>query len=143
MTEYAEHIDLTQPCTTVGWINKENGYAAVSVRNADGKLRRMLAHRATYIRAFGSISEGYQIDHCCHRRACSNIAHLEAVTPCENQRRAAEHRGDTAQHGTRSRYVGNVQRPGCRCLECKEAQRVYSEQYRAARKPTTTETDAA
>jgi hypothetical protein len=55
----------------------------------DRETRRLtMAHRWYYERARGPIPEGMQIDHLCNVKACVNVAHLEAVTPQVNSRRA-------------------------------------------------------
>ena len=46
------------------------------------------AHRSAYRALVGEIPTGLVLDHLCHVRACCNPAHLEPVTPEENQRRA-------------------------------------------------------
>jgi hypothetical protein len=68
-----------------------------------GKLRRkdgiyISAHRHYYEMTYGPIPKGFHVDHvrkrgCIHRHCC-NPAHLEAVTPAENARRAERHKLD-------------------------------------------------
>lgn len=50
--------------------------------------KRLRAHRYCYERSFGPIPDGSHIDHLCQVTLCVNPAHLEAVTPEENLRRA-------------------------------------------------------
>src|SRR5688500_6362748 len=49
------------------------------------------AHRVSYEHFVGPIPDGMQIDHLCRNRLCINPAHLEPVTPLENQLRRADH----------------------------------------------------
>lgn len=49
---------------------------------------RLAAHRWAYQRWVGPIPDGYEVDHLCCVTRCVNPAHLEAVTPQENKRRA-------------------------------------------------------
>lgn len=50
------------------------------------------AHRFAYEYYVGPIPDGLQIDHLCRVHNCVNPAHLEPVTPAENQRRGREAR---------------------------------------------------
>jgi len=54
-----------------------------------GNARGTTAHRFAFQLAGGKIPKGYEVDHLCRNPACCNPAHLEAVTPQENKRRAS------------------------------------------------------
>ncbi len=64
---------------------ENTGYGRIS--RGRGRADRDLAHRWMYKRLVGPIPESLQIDHLCRRKRCVNPAHLEPVTPAENQRR--------------------------------------------------------
>lgn len=57
-------------------------------RKGYGEMR-LSAHRWAYERWTGTIPKGLYLDHVCRNRGCVNPAHLEAVTQCENTRRAS------------------------------------------------------
>lgn len=54
----------------------------------DDERRSVRAHRWSYEHFIGPIPDGLVIDHLCHKPACVNPAHLEAVTQWENLMRS-------------------------------------------------------
>lgn len=49
-----------------------------------GGGRMVRAHQYAYVRAYGSIPEGLEVDHICEQRDCQNPRHLRAVTHQQN-----------------------------------------------------------
>lgn len=90
-----------------------------------------LTHRVAYVIAHGDIPDGLQIDHLCRVRACSEITHLEAVTPAVNTSRTAPYRvistscwrGHPLSEDNVRRYNGS--------RFCKECDRIRGREYRA------------
>ena len=71
-----------------GHRNVRTGYGVVGRGD-----RLILVHRFVYELVREAIPEGAHVDHLCRVRACCNPAHLEIVTPAENNRRALAARG--------------------------------------------------
>lgn len=57
-----------------------------------GPLRRHYGmrsvHRIAFVRAYGQVPEGKEVDHKCNVRCCFNADHLQPLTHAENMRRA-------------------------------------------------------
>lgn len=53
-----------------------------------GKGRHVQSHRFSYLRAYGEIPPGMELDHLCRIPSCVNPEHLEPVSHRENLRRA-------------------------------------------------------
>lgn len=82
-----QYVDTSGDCWEWGGFIGPWGYG---VFQFDGRAQG--AHRIAYGYHCGPIPDGLHIDHLCRNRSCVNPSHLEAVTPAENNRRAAAYR---------------------------------------------------
>lgn len=82
------YVDKTDNCWLWTGSLTYDGYGIFRDNN-----RRTGAHRFAHEYHVGPIPEGLHIDHLCCVRNCVNPAHLEPVTPKENDRRARERAG--------------------------------------------------
>lgn len=95
-----------------GWTGSRN-------RKGYGLMLGNAAYRATYEWFVGPIPRGFEVDHLCRNTGCVNPAHLEAVTPQENRRRAVLARAGRCKYGhaiTERMYEG---KPWACCRECR------------------------
>lgn len=79
------YVEVTETCWLWRGQVSRAGYGQFRVARPD---RMLLAHRWSYAHHVGPIPEGLELDHLCRVRQCVNPAHLEPVTPRENQRRS-------------------------------------------------------
>lgn len=87
-----------------------------------GRIGTDYVHRLAYQHTFGPIAKGLHIDHLCRNTRCCNPAHLEAVTPRENQRRGVGHGSETHCPQGHPYDDENTYRPargGRMCRACK------------------------
>lgn len=84
-----------QPCPMTGcwvWTGSTNpgGYGVTKTGkvNPNGKRQATSVHLFAWRRTVGPVPNGLHLDHLCRLRCCCNPAHLEPVTPRENNRRA-------------------------------------------------------
>lgn len=95
--------------STTHKLNKD-GYLRVRDDRHEGPGRKPLImnHRLVWEKAYGTIPEGYEIDHICGNRACCCLEHLRCIPGKEH-----------AIHTNRTRYAAR-----------KEAARAYWEETR-------------
>jgi hypothetical protein len=79
--------------TWTGAANNKN-YGCVGYQG-----RSMLTHRRAYELLVGPIPPGFHVDHLCKNTRCCHPAHLEAVTPRVNTRRALSDTVRACVHG--------------------------------------------
>lgn len=104
-----------------GTVNR-SGYGTLRI----GDRGAALAHRWSYEHHVGPIPAGLHIDHLCRVRHCVNPAHMEPVTPEENQRRGllgvlkthCRHGHEYTPENTYRRADGRTE-----CRTCMRAQR--------------------
>lgn len=85
LPEYSEEDrGWVSPCWI--WQRRINakGYGRICLTD-----RAWQAHVLYYVRRYGPLPPGTEIDHKCRVRSCVNPEHLEAVTHTENMRRAS------------------------------------------------------
>lgn len=99
----------------------------------DGKRDHMV-YRRLYVRFFGPIPEGLELDHLCRNPACCNPWHLEPVTHQENSRRKEGGFNSKKTHCPAGHpYEGTnlrVRRGGRECLICYRASQKKNQQKR-------------
>ena len=87
---FKRHILVIDECWVWTGAKDQSGYGQFKFR---GTKRR--THRWIYEALNGDLPEDLYIDHLCRNRACVRPAHLEVVTPAENNRRGTMYRGRT------------------------------------------------
>ena len=95
-----------------------NGYSCI---NIGGK--RVYAHRRAWERAHGEIPPGLHVHHLCRNKRCSNVEHLQLLTPAEHMalNRRCEHE---------DRHVAPSGRNYCRTCHNAEQNARRRERYR-------------
>jgi hypothetical protein len=103
-----------------------NGYGS-----AGHSKRVHSTHRLAYTLLVGEVPDGLHLDHLCRVRHCCNPAHLEPVTPAENQRRSplTEHNRTHCPKGHPYDQVNTYLKRGAR--QCRECRKAYLRAYRA------------
>lgn len=129
-------VDKTGDC----WL-----WTAGMLPNGYGQFDHTTAHRVAYELAVGEIPAGFHVDHLCRVLTCVNPAHLEAVTPSENNRRgyaapiaaarviAASKARKTCKHGHAMTPENEYRSPGQPTWRvCRTCKRLREQKRRAA-----------
>lgn len=116
------------------------GYGMVTTEGT----KTYYAHRLMYRLVYGPIPKGQNVLHHCDNPACINPEHLylgdqsQNLTDCvsrgrnKRQNTRSVHPIPGITHGTRASY--NMHK--CGCAECREAARLYGQQYYRRRTAT-------
>lgn len=115
------------------WLGNQDGSGYGLTHKPGGASTR--AHRAVYEHEVGPIPEGMQLDHLCRNRICVNPAHLEVVTPEENQRRARYAVVGVCRKGHDVTKPGALKpERGGKVMRCRECNNQYVRAWRARKK---------
>jgi len=117
---------MDTPCIEWTGSCQPDGYGRAYVKRA-GRWTTTSAHRAAYERAYGALPSTLQVDHLCRNKLCVNLAHLEAVTRQENDRRRRRTKA-TCKRGHSLRDPTNLywqppRKNGYRAVECRTCRR--------------------
>ena len=83
-------VRKTRTCWLWTGAISDTGYGAFNRGSGRANRDYISSHRFAYELVVGPIAEGLHLDHLCQVKACCNPAHLEPVTPAENNRRWRE-----------------------------------------------------
>lgn len=83
--------------------HNKDGYLRIKNRSEAGP-RMMMYHRVTYESHFGTIPDGYEVDHKCRNRACQNIEHLQLLAISEHKAKTNKERSDDKRKAALSYY---------------------------------------
>lgn len=72
----------------------QDGYLRIRLRVEAGRGPLVMMHRHAWETVYGTIPEGFEIDHKCRNRACSNVDHLQVLRVCDHKAKTNRERSD-------------------------------------------------
>lgn len=65
-------------------LNKDGYFRYRRPEHMKGRRPLVMFHRLVWEKTYGSIPEGFEVDHLCRNRACCNIKHLQVLEGTEH-----------------------------------------------------------
>lgn len=134
LRRFCSYVDQSDTFGCWPWTRyvDQAGYGSFSWRE-EGERMRSLPHRTAWWLAHGPIPKGMTVDHKCWNPSCCNPAHLQLLTPADNNKRKRSAFATHCPRGHAYDETNTYVRPGSGHRRCRECQRGAIRRYRQSR----------